>query len=298
LRSFVLIKFRFALNINFDRKYYEAKSFKSESRDKSFVLIKFQLALNINLDRKYYKSKLRESNLCMSSQNARKSRSIKNKENLFNFSRKSNNSLSLSTTMKIARMIKRKFVKHVKIFSFSIDMMRDEECFLKEKHHQEEKILQEFYRSICWVFHFKFSELTKKTRLKFKRIQKIQIKNELLKRKKYLLFKMLFNRKAALFWDFIEKDSIRSEISSSMKIRTISHEVWQVFEFQVFKTLMKTIAEIIKNRIKSDVLKLCYEFYRNSWFLVKKKKRKISFDQCRFENESSHHSKCELAFCD
>ncbi len=37
---------------------------------------------------------------------------------------------------------------------------------------------------------------------------------------------------------------------------------------------MKTVAEMIKNRIKDDVLKLCYEFYRNSWFLVKKKKKK------------------------
>ncbi len=30
---------------------------------------------------------------------------------------------------------------------------------------------------------------------------------------------------------------------------------------------------MIKNRIKNDVLKFCYEFYRNFWFLVKKKKK-------------------------
>ncbi len=30
---------------------------------------------------------------------------------------------------------------------------------------------------------------------------------------------------------------------------------------------------MIKNRIKNDVLEFCYEFYRNSWFLVKKKKK-------------------------
>ncbi len=29
----------------------------------------------------------------------------------------------------------------------------------------------------------------------------------------------------------------------------------------------------MKNRIKDDVLELCYEFYRNSGFLVKKKKK-------------------------
>ncbi len=90
---------------------------------------------------------------------------------------------------------------------------------------------------------------------------------------KELSLKMLFNREIALFWDFIEKDFVRSEISSLMKIRTVSHEAWQVFKFQIFKTLMKTIAKMIKNRIKDDVLKFCYEFYRNSWFLVKKKEK-------------------------
>jgi hypothetical protein len=45
----------------------------------------------------------------------------------------------------------------------------------------------------------KFFELTKKARLKFKRIQRMQIKNELLKREKELLFEMLFNREIAFF---------------------------------------------------------------------------------------------------
>jgi hypothetical protein len=103
---------------------------------------------------------------------------------------------------------------------------------------------------------------------------KMQIENELLKRKKELLLKMLFNREIAFFWNFIEKDSIRSEVFSFMKIRIVSHEVWQIFEFHVFQALMKIITEIIKNRFKNDVLKFCYEFYRNSWFLIKKKEKK------------------------
>ncbi len=226
--------------------------------------------------------------------------------------------------MKIARMIKRKSVKHVRIFSFSIDMMRDEKVRLFKRNdfvtfvqtlrtsfkvkmytiykRKNQKIKfsdicvsddfksdddaswkkniikkKKYFKNLIDQFAefliSKFSELTKKARLKFERIQRMQIENELLKRKKELLLEMLFNREVALFWNFIEKDSIRSEISSSMKIRTISHEAWQISEFQVFKALMKTIAEMIKNRIKSDVLELCYESYRNSWFLVKKKKK-------------------------
>jgi beta-N-acetylglucosaminidase len=46
---------------------------------------------------------------------------------------------------------------------------------------------------------FKFSELTKEARLKFERIQRMQIENELLKREKELLLEMLFNREIALF---------------------------------------------------------------------------------------------------
>jgi hypothetical protein len=41
--------------------------------------------------------------------------------------------------------------------------------------------------------------LTKEARLKLERIQRMQIKDELLKREKELLFEMLFNREIALF---------------------------------------------------------------------------------------------------
>jgi hypothetical protein len=101
----------------------------------------------------------------------------------------------------------------------------------------------------------------------------MQIKDELLKREKELLLEMLFNREIAFFWDFIEKDSIRSKITSLMKIRTMSHEAWQILELQILKALIEIVAEMIKNRIKNDVLEFCYELYRNSWFLVKKKKK-------------------------
>jgi hypothetical protein len=100
------------------------------------------------------------------------------------------------------------------------------------------------------------------------------MKNELLKREKELLFEMLFNREIALFWNFIQKDSVRSKITSLMKIRTMLYEAWQILEFQISKALTRIIAKMIKNRIKNDVLELCYEFYRNSWFFVKKKKKK------------------------
>ncbi len=134
LRSSDLIKFRFALSINFDRKYCEARSSDSEFRDKSSDLIKFRLALNINFDRKYYKSKSRDSSLCMSSQSEKKNRSVKNKEKLLVFSKKINNSLSRLTTIKTIRVIEQESAKRVKIFSLSIEIVRDEEIRLFKRN--------------------------------------------------------------------------------------------------------------------------------------------------------------------
>ncbi len=103
-KSFDLEKFRLALNINFDRKYCEAKSFDYKFRDWSSDLIKFRLALSINLDRKYYKSKSRDTSSRISSQNEREKKSIENKEKLLIFSKKINNSLSRLTTVKTSRV--------------------------------------------------------------------------------------------------------------------------------------------------------------------------------------------------
>jgi hypothetical protein len=70
----------------------------------------------------------------LSSQKEKKKKSIENKEQLLIFSKKINNSLSLLTTMKVARMIKQKSAEHVKIFSSSIEMMRDEEVKLFKRN--------------------------------------------------------------------------------------------------------------------------------------------------------------------
>ncbi len=105
------------------------------------------------------------------------------------------------------------------------DFKSNDDASWKKNIIKKKKYFKNFIDQFAEFFISKFSELAKETRLKFERIQKMQIKNELLKRKKELLFEMSFNREIALFWNFIEKDSIHSKISSFMKIRIISHEV-------------------------------------------------------------------------
>jgi hypothetical protein len=162
----------------------------------------------------------------------------------------------------------------------SDDSKFDDDVTWKENVIKKKKYFKDFTNQFVEFFISKFSELTKKARLKSERIQKMQIKDELLTREKKLFLKMLFNREIALFWNFIEKDSVRSKVTSLMKIRTMSHEAWQILEFQILKTLIEIVAEMIKNRIKNDVFEFCYEFYRNSWFLIKKKKK----EKCRLIN--------------
>ncbi len=107
----------------------------------------------------------------------------------------------------------------------SDDFKLDDNVTWKKNIIKKKKYFKDFTNQFVKFLIFKFSELTKKTRLKFERIQRMQIKNELLKREKELFFEMLFNREIAFFWNFIEKDSVRSKIISLMKIRTMSHEV-------------------------------------------------------------------------
>jgi beta-N-acetylglucosaminidase len=105
------------------------------------------------------------------------------------------------------------------------DFKFDDDATWKENVIKNKKYFKNLTNQFAEFFIFKFFELTKKTRLKFERIQRMQIKNELLKREKELLFEMLFNREITFFWDFIEKNSVRSKVTSLMKIRTMFHEV-------------------------------------------------------------------------
>jgi hypothetical protein len=68
-------------------------------------------------------------------------------------------------------------------------------------------------RKYDYLLISKFSAISRKARLIFKRFAKIKIGKELLKVKKDLLTKILYNRKAALAWDFTYYKRVRSEIA-------------------------------------------------------------------------------------
>jgi hypothetical protein len=72
----------------------------------------------------------------------------------------------------------------------------------------------------------KFSTINRKARLILKYFAKIKIGEKLLKIEKDLLTKILYNRKAALAWDFTYCKRVRPEVTLSQKIKTIPHKVW------------------------------------------------------------------------
>jgi hypothetical protein len=70
----------------------------------------------------------------------------------------------------------------------------------------------------------KFFTINRKARLISKRFAEIKIGKELLKIEKDFLMEILYNRKAALAWDFTYYEKIRPEVILLQKIKTVPHE--------------------------------------------------------------------------
>ena len=87
---------------------------------------------------------------------------------------------------------------------------------------------------------------------------------------KNLLTKMLYNREAELALDFKEIGKLKPEIAPPKKIRTLEHKAWQVPGFQILKALALTVIDMLKERLRIDIIEPCYGLYQNLWYLVKK----------------------------
>jgi hypothetical protein len=94
---------------------------------------------------------------------------------------------------------------------------------------------------------------------------------ELLPMERSLLFEMLFNREAALAFNFTEIALFRCEVEPPHIIHTIPHNPWQEAPFKIPWAIELDVIEILKARIDSGTLERCRGPYRNPWFLVKKK---------------------------
>lgn len=142
-----------------------------------------------------------------------------------------------------------------------------------------------------WIFYASLFEY--KTRITFDNriIKENSNRENIMTEKKMLLTKMLFRKKICFSWDFFVIMKVNSEVYSSMKIRIVFHVAWQIFSFQILRVLNDTVSKMIKKRLRNEILKPCYDFYKNPWFLTKKKYEKIQIDQCSFWFKLSYNSR-------
>ena len=85
---------------------------------------------------------------------------------------------------------------------------------------------------------------------------------------------VIYDREAALSWEFSEIGRIRKSVAEPQQIRTVPHEAWQAPGFPIPRALNATVVEMLKERLANGLLEPCHGPYRNPWFLVKKKSGK------------------------
>ena len=118
---------------------------------------------------------------------------------------------------------------------------------------------------------FKFSTIKQSSKLTLKQLQKMFFDTELFLQERELMLKLFYRWEIVLTQKFSEIDKIRSKIMKNQKIRTISHKIWQIVDFSILRTLKFVIVNMLQERINVELLKSCFELYRNFWFLINKK---------------------------
>lgn len=119
----------------------------------------------------------------------------------------------------------------------------------------------------------KFSKIEKGSRLKEERLSDIlaQVENTLTAEEKTLFLEILYNREAALSWDFTEAGTVDPLVAPPQKIKTVPHSAWQAGSMPIPKGIQGKVVDLLKERITKGVLEESHASYRNPWFVVVKK---------------------------
>lgn len=99
------------------------------------------------------------------------------------------------------------------------------------------------------------------------------IRPSLIKKEKNILVEMLLNQRKVIAFLFEKIGIVNFNIALLQEIQTISHKAWQMQGFAISKTFISIVTEMLQEYFNWRTLKLCHGPYKNSWFLVKKKKK-------------------------
>lgn len=116
----------------------------------------------------------------------------------------------------------------------------------------------------------KFSDIPRGARLTEERIGTLDIGSDLWPCERQVLIELLYNREAAISFDFKEMGKVRHEVAPPSRIRTVEHKAWQAKNFPIPRALEGEVVKMIGERLGYGVLEYCQSPYRNAWFLVAK----------------------------
>lgn len=102
----------------------------------------------------------------------------------------------------------------------------------------------------------KFSTIKKGTRLYGPRLQGVldQVSESLSDAERDILIQILYNREAALTWDFDECGSLDPIVAPPQILKVVEHSAWQAGSIPIPKGLKKKVVELLKTRIKRKIL--------------------------------------------
>lgn len=120
----------------------------------------------------------------------------------------------------------------------------------------------------------KLSYIQQGSRLTAERVNRLKIGDGITLKEREILLEVLFNREAAIAFDFTQKGVFKEEIEPPHRIPTVPPEPWQVPSFHIPKALMSEVTKICEDRLQCGTLEPSFGPYRNPWFLVKKKNGK------------------------
>ena len=118
----------------------------------------------------------------------------------------------------------------------------------------------------------KFSKIEKGSRLTSERLKQILDGcDDLRPAEREALSCIMFNREAALAWDFPHCGKVRPSVAPPQIIKVVEHKAWQASSIPIPRALRDDVIKILRERLDRGILEESQGAYRNAWFLVNKK---------------------------
>ncbi|KAI8671752.1 hypothetical protein NCS57_00651300 [Fusarium keratoplasticum] len=147
----------------------------------------------------------------------------------------------------------------------------DPEWKAKKWEKAKEK-LQEDSKYRDWITP-KFSDIKRGTRIYKERLQGLidQVDGTLTREELDVFLEIMYNREAALAWEFSECGKLDPLVAPPQVIRVVEHKAWQAKGIPIPKGCEKEVIKLLRTRMERGILEEGHGPYRNPFFLVQKK---------------------------